>query len=77
MTTSLEDFRRGISSIPKQERRALILYEILGYSYKEIAKILRVEVNTVGVYLHRAREQYFSELDDNWWCMRWTPLTAA
>ena len=68
MNIDLEGIRKAISNIPKQERRALILRDILGFTYKEIAEILNVKVNSVGVYIHRARVLVFSDdIEDCWW----------
>lgn len=45
----------GLGSIPAKYREVLVLYFMEGLSYKEIADVLRVPVNTVGVRLTRAK----------------------
>jgi len=46
---------RGLNSISPKYREVLVLYFMEELSYKEIADVLRVPVNTVGVRLARAK----------------------
>lgn len=47
---------RAVSALPPLQREALILAEYEGFSLKEIAALVEVEVGTVKARLHRARE---------------------
>jgi RNA polymerase sigma-70 factor (ECF subfamily) len=44
-----------LENIPEVQRSALILKDIEGYSYKEIADILKLSIQQVEVYIFRAR----------------------
>ncbi|GBD08831.1 ECF RNA polymerase sigma factor SigE [Candidatus Thermoflexus japonica] len=46
---------RAIQSLPEDQRVVLVLSDIEGYSYEEIAEILRVPLGTVKSRLSRAR----------------------
>lgn len=46
---------RAIQCLPEDQRAVLVLSDIEGYSYEEIAEILRVPVGTVKSRLSRAR----------------------
>ncbi|MGI6663923.1 MAG: sigma-70 family RNA polymerase sigma factor [Christensenellaceae bacterium] len=45
-----------IDELPEVQKRAIILREIDGYSYEEIAEILQISLGTVKSRLFRARE---------------------
>ncbi|RMH16662.1 MAG: RNA polymerase sigma factor [Acidobacteria bacterium] len=53
------DFRRRLTAalrqLPEPYRSAVVLREIQGLSYREIADVLDRPLNTVKVYLHRGR----------------------
>ena len=44
-----------LENIPEVQKSALILKDIEGYSYKEIANILKLSIQQVEVYIFRAR----------------------
>ncbi|WP_376789082.1 RNA polymerase sigma factor [Thermoflexus sp.] len=46
---------RAIQSLPEDQRMVLVLADIEGYSYEEIAEILRVPLGTIKSRLSRAR----------------------
>ena len=61
-TTNIEDsyesrecLHKMLENIPEVQRSALILKDIEGYSYKEIADILKLSIQQVEVYIFRAR----------------------
>lgn len=57
-----------IKKLPIKYRTMLILKDIEGLSYKEIAKILRCRIGTVESRLFRAREALREKLEKtNWW----------
>jgi len=47
--------RRLVASLPDRPREVLLLREVSGLSYQEIADVVRRNVNTVKQDLHRAR----------------------
>jgi RNA polymerase sigma-70 factor (ECF subfamily) len=46
---------QGIGALPAEQRAVLVLYDIEGYSYEEIAQILAISLGTVKSRLSRAR----------------------
>ena len=46
----------AIGKLPEKIREAIILREIQGFSYEEIAEALEIPLNSVKVYLHRGRK---------------------
>jgi RNA polymerase sigma-70 factor (ECF subfamily) len=53
----LEQARSALAKLPENLRSVFILYEVNGLRYREIAKTLEIPVNSVKVYLWRARQQ--------------------
>jgi len=47
---------RNLDELPEKHRLILTLRDIQGFSYKEIAKILKISPGTVDSRLHRARK---------------------
>jgi RNA polymerase sigma-70 factor (ECF subfamily) len=52
-----EDVQRALNDLPPDYRMAVILADLEGFSYKEIAEILEVPVGTVMSRLYRGRKQ--------------------
>jgi len=46
---------RAVRSLPEHQRNVIILYDVQGLSYDEIAQVLRTRVGTVKSRLNRAR----------------------
>jgi RNA polymerase sigma-70 factor (ECF subfamily) len=59
-----EQVRQAINRLGDEFRTALVLREIDGLSYEEIAEILDVPVGTVRSRLHRARMELKDQLKD-------------
>lgn len=51
------DFERSLRQMDVELRTILILREIQGFDYEEIARILKIAIGTVRSRLHRARTQ--------------------
>ena len=60
-----ESVRRGLDSLPPDYRQILLLREIQGLSYDEIAQALSLEVGTVKSRIFRARKRLCAFLIDD------------
>ena len=49
------DLAQAIDALPAAERRILVLHDVEGYKYQEIAEILGVTIGVSKARLHRAR----------------------
>ena len=52
----------AIQKLPEKVRTVIIMREIQDLKYEEIAKTLDMPINSVKVYLHRARKMLFDFL---------------
>jgi RNA polymerase sigma-70 factor (ECF subfamily) len=50
------EVKQALESLPEQFRMAVILCDIEGFSYKEIADILDIPIGTVMSRIHRGRK---------------------
>jgi RNA polymerase sigma-70 factor, ECF subfamily len=50
-----EDVKEAVDSLPEQFRIAVLLADVEGFSYKEIADVLDIPIGTVMSRLHRGR----------------------
>ncbi|MDA8277427.1 MAG: sigma-70 family RNA polymerase sigma factor [Actinomycetota bacterium] len=57
-----EDVKAAIEALPEQFRLAVLLSDVEGFSYKEIAEIMDVPIGTVMSRLHRGRKALQKEL---------------
>ena len=60
-----EALRRGLESLPEDQRKILLLREIQGFSYEEIAEILSLESGTVKSRIFRARRKLCEFLSED------------
>jgi RNA polymerase sigma-70 factor (ECF subfamily) len=51
-----EDVQRALEGLPETFRMAVLLADVEGFSYKEIAEILDIPIGTVMSRLHRGRK---------------------
>jgi RNA polymerase sigma-70 factor (ECF subfamily) len=58
------DVKAALESLPEQFRMAVLLADVEGFSYKEIAEILGVPIGTVMSRLHRGRKALQKALYD-------------
>jgi RNA polymerase sigma-70 factor, ECF subfamily len=59
-----EDVKRAVESLPESFRMAVLLADVEGFSYKEIAEIMDVPIGTVMSRLHRGRRALQKALHD-------------
>ena len=57
-----EQIEVKIKLLPKNLKSVFVLYEIQGFKYREISKALDIPINSVKVYLMRARKKLQEEL---------------
>lgn len=57
-----EDLRKALDALPEHHRAILLLREMEGLSYQELAQVLEVEVGTVKSRLARARKALVKHL---------------
>lgn len=60
-----DDLDRALQGLPEQYRAVFLLYELNGLRYREIATTLELPLNTVKVYLARARKQLQEQLKEH------------
>ena len=56
--------KEAIGQLPESLKSVFILYELEGMKYKEISEILNIPLNSVKVYLLRARKKLQFELKE-------------
>lgn len=56
--------KESVKMLPENLRSVFVLYEIQGMKYKEISKTLEMPINSVKVYLMRARKQLQTKLSE-------------
>lgn len=49
------DLERAIAGLPKGAREVLVLRDVQGFKYREIAELTGVTLGTVKAQIHRAR----------------------
>ena len=59
-----DEVQRAIESLPEQYRLAVLLGDVEGFSYKEIADQLDIPIGTVMSRLHRGRKALQKQLHD-------------
>src|SRR2546421_5498572 len=60
--TSIEELTRALAGVPERQRRALLLREVRGLSYEEVAAELAVSVPAVETLIFRARRSVAEQL---------------
>jgi RNA polymerase sigma-70 factor (ECF subfamily) len=57
---------QALGALPFEQRNCIVLFDVDGYDYAEIAGIMRVSVGTVKSRIHRGRLALRSALAPNW-----------
>ena len=65
---SAEELRRALSQLPPNQRAALVMRELEGSSYAEIAAVLGVSVSALETLLFRARRALREQLEEHISC---------
>jgi RNA polymerase sigma factor (sigma-70 family) len=65
---SAEDLRRALSQLPANQRAAVVMRELEGCSYAEIAEVLGISVSALETLLFRARRALREQLDEQLTC---------
>jgi predicted transcriptional regulator len=65
---SAADIRRGLAALPFNQRAALVMRELEGRSYAEIAEILGVSVSAVETLIFRGRRALREQLETSLTC---------
>jgi RNA polymerase sigma-70 factor (ECF subfamily) len=63
-TFSEAEVKTAIEELPENFRMAVLLADVEGFSYKEIAEILEIPIGTVMSRLHRGRKALQKALYD-------------
>ncbi len=58
------EVKDAIEALPEQYRDAVLLADVEGFAYKEIAEILDIPIGTVMSRLHRGRKRLLEQLSD-------------
>jgi RNA polymerase sigma factor (sigma-70 family) len=66
-----EDLKRAMSSLPEESRAIVVMCDVEGYTYEEIASLLNIPVGTVRSRLSRARAELQKHLYDHAVDMGW------
>jgi len=66
----LEQARTLLLQLPENLRSVFVLYEVNGLRYREIAEALEIPINSVKVYLSRARERLAKLVTEEELCKR-------
>lgn len=66
----LEQARRLLLKLPENLRSVFVLYEVNGLRYREIAEVLEMPINSVKVYLSRAREKLANLVNEEKLCKK-------
>lgn len=59
-----EGIKEAIKNLPERLKSPFVLYELQGFKYKEISKILDAPLNTIKVNILRARKQLQKDLKE-------------
>lgn len=59
-----DEVTEAINSLPVDFRVVILLCDIEGFTYEEIAKIIDIPIGTVRLWLHRARNMLKEKLKE-------------
>jgi RNA polymerase sigma-70 factor (ECF subfamily) len=58
-----EIVRSALDELPERQRTCIVLHDLEGFSYREMAEMLDITVNYVGVLLYKARRRLRDLID--------------
>ncbi len=70
LAPSAEDLRRALSQLPPNQRAAIVMRELEGGSYAEIAEVLGTTVSALETLLFRARRALREQLEEQLTCQQ-------
>jgi RNA polymerase sigma-70 factor (ECF subfamily) len=59
------DLVRGLGSLSHDQRSAVVLRDVMGFSYEDVARAASMPVGTAKSYVHRGRKRLRSTLEDS------------
>ena len=59
-----EKIKTAVQKLPENLKSVFVLYEIEGFKYKEISSVLDMPINSVKVYILRARKKLQEDLKE-------------
>lgn len=62
-----EEILAALGELPEMQRTAVMLYDLEGYTHREIAEILDIAVGTSRAHVHHGRRSLRSRLGDGMW----------
>jgi RNA polymerase sigma factor (sigma-70 family) len=65
---SAADLKRALSELPPNQRAALVMRELEGRSYAEIAEVLSISTSALETLIFRARQALREQLDEQLTC---------
>lgn len=63
-TATQLEVRDALAALPENQKVAVLMIDAHGFSYADVARVLDISENTVGVHLSRARKAIKSTLQD-------------
>lgn len=66
-SAALSDVDRALATLPDDQREAVLLVMVEGYSYREAAEIAQCPVGTMNSRLVRGRDALLKQLGDTTW----------
>jgi RNA polymerase sigma factor (sigma-70 family) len=70
LAPSAEDLRRALSQLPPNQRAAIVMRELEGGSYAEIAEVLGITVSALETLLFRGRRALREQLEEQLTCQQ-------
>jgi len=69
MSDTMKEIHRHIEQLPELQRTIIVLRDVEGYTYDEVAEVMNMEVNAIRVNVSRARKtvrESMSKIYQSW-----------